>query len=970
MYNGFVLKGIIIMKKRPIILGAIAAALTLGCIGVAATSFNKQPTRLDADGAVSTQNGLFVRVTDPSTIRNGESLLVMGGYNNTFQQLAGASYHYWMTTEGSNFANVSDDYVVCNGELGELVTFYKNDDNSFYLKLNHFLDRTNWSNKIKSGYIVHEAYDNKGVTAFGDLYFREKKDKPSQDAARWTLNYDSAHGRMVIRSKSGRQLQWKQCSGYSWNSFIASTHTEWTSNINIYRKLDYSQNIDIEITKMPTKTQYYAGEKTDLTGLEIAVHFQRDNLTINSSYAQKPGWFKALDVCFYPPAGVFEWCGIRGTFPATVEHDTRHWRYYERSNSPQYTDLRGTYLLAFKSANIFYGDAVQSDERTYALSLEDIKNSNTTGEIVWTWNNTNPIADGYAEPNPEHDGASPEVVNNIVTIALEDGKYYLTVDNSAIGVSNKYIGFAGDGLLQYFDSGIDEGFDFAVTVDQDNHLLINGGTDMLVYDSRHTIESEPGVDPHLEQALRIFFVHLADKKSYHIPVELYRFKIESNEYLPEYKELESFRATFFNNTANFDATAQTKGIPSSNWNAIKQAYTGLKIDTKGYLASLTYTHDNVTAGSNEDMIDRYDSIINTYYNVDGGFEDFMLRGRATTLVTERNVTLNGINCVLTGASKATYNSSYTATIASGDHHSNPEFIVVTMGDEPLALDEQYTYNQQTGTITINANVIADDITITVESTFDGFSVVYLPGEGYGEHYIVNNLADGASINLATFAETEFVAPEWKSFKGWVINDTQYNPGTSYTVTADVVATAVYEYNYDSVEEIEDIRTLAALSYSYTVDQDDSFTFSNVAIRFSGFMSKAVWDALDEDLDIKGYGILFTDDYLDGVPLNHDNCTYDLYVDLTTKPHPNTATDALKAANGVEDLSKEYYAWNLKINLTDPYFKTVLTGTAYIKTASGYVFFNQLSTSVKDLAQGLLDKGSDTYEGSLNYLAAL
>ena len=179
-----------------------------------------------------------------------------------------------------------------------------------------------------------------------------------------------------------------------------------------------------------------------------------------------------------------------------------------------------------------------------------------------------------------------------------------------------------------------------------------------------------------------------------------------------------------------------------------------------------------------------------------------------------------------------------------------------------------------------------------------------------------------------------------------------------------------ECGYKDSEEITEALTIAALTYDYQVDEHGNYTFTYLAIRFGGFVSKETWDNIDETLDILGYGVLITTSDLDGAKLDEDNALHNLYVD--TKPHPNLASDTTKRANGVSEsnLDNDYYAWNLRVNISEANYKTSITSVAYVKTSQGTMFFNQVTTSVQQEASKMIESGYDTYEGSLSYLANL
>ena len=148
-----------------------------------------------------------------------------------------------------------------------------------------------------------------------------------------------------------------------------------------------------------------------------------------------------------------------------------------------------------------------------------------------------------------------------------------------------------------------------------------------------------------------------------------------------------------------------------------------------------------------------------------------------------------------------------------------------------------------------------------------------------------------------------------------------------------------------------------------------FAYSNVAMKFGGFMSKALWDDLAKETTIEGYGVMVADtEGLSGAKLAAANAQYDLYVPQATKANPSLAN-----ANQKGDLEGDYYIWSLRITMPEGYYKTSLTAVAYIKTISGYIYLQEVSTSIKELANDYLNNrgyNEGDFGGSLSDLANL
>ena len=964
--------------KRKLSTFALIGVLAATALSAVVTINTQQTTPVNAEGYAdntSEISGVFERVVDINSIADGEDLLVVADGNKTFQYLVGASYHYWMTTEFSEFTErySNNDFIYANKVKGELVTFDKNSDGSYYLRLKHFVDNANGSHgAVKSGYIVHEAYNNSGVTAFGDLYFRESKDKPSQDAARWNVTKDQ-YGHTTITSKTGRQLHWKQCGGYSWSSFIATPHTEWSSNVELYRKLTVSNTIGtgIIVDTPATKQTYKSGDAIDLSGLSVTASFP-SGLVLSASYDEKPYLFTPVEVSTMYGCVFFDFCGARGRFDITVDNGLSEEHKYLRSDA-KILDPRGTYILGVEGGLIesHFGQSDIVLPYTFVLNLatRNIDPNHSTdyvlGEVVPLLSpaaNTNPITDlkpsmgigiiTYSE--------IPEVVENRIEIVLRGSKYYLK--------SSKY------GNFVYSDSGSLKhestfpGETNAITIDSNNHILTHNSQDIFVVDKNDNKNIVTTVSK----------ATLPNDR--YVPLELFKLQITSN-LTNLLDDLNGFRNTFYTYTSNYK-----NGVSRENWLQISQSFGALSSDLQGFLASITYNHNQEETRSFNEMMDIYDYIIMAS---NGERNDFINRGLAGTLINYRNVEFNCENCTIEGQNRAYHSESYTAQININSKTMHyPETIEVLMGDNALS-SAKYTYNNETGAITINANAIVDDIVINAIATRYAYLVKYVRNTpGFATYFEESVNIESTTYALRSPTYTSLYIPEGKEFKCWLVDSEEVNPGETITLTDDVTITPVFK-EMKAIEELNYRETVSSLSYDYEVLGENSYSFSNVVLRFGGLISKSSWDQLDntfradeQSRGILGYGILiYTNKLGDFEQLTPSNATYDLFVDTANKEHPNVASDSVKTANHIEgeDFNNLYYTWNLRVNVAEANFTSDITAVAYVKTATnGYMYFGQITTSVKKQANEMLlnrgyadeDDGSDDYDGSLVYLAGL
>ena len=185
---------------------------------------------------------------------------------------------------------------------------------------------------------------------------------------------------------------------------------------------------------------------------------------------------------------------------------------------------------------------------------------------------------------------------------------------------------------------------------------------------------------------------------------------------------------------------------------------------------------------------------------------------------------------------------------------------------------------------------------------------------------------------------------------------------------------------DAETEVTNLSTQTSLAYHYSKDELGNFTYSDASIRFGARIDKDLWNEIDEDYDIAGFGLMIT-----GKPTN-SLIPEQAYL---IKQHVDEAVLAESATDLDTELVDHYmsinemavppesnndYAWNLMqavaisnvVDVTKEY-----TTAAYIKLLSGeYIFFDQVRTSVYNLASSYLNSDeydSDTAEGSLQHL---
>ena len=184
-----------------------------------------------------------------------------------------------------------------------------------------------------------------------------------------------------------------------------------------------------------------------------------------------------------------------------------------------------------------------------------------------------------------------------------------------------------------------------------------------------------------------------------------------------------------------------------------------------------------------------------------------------------------------------------------------------------------------------------------------------------------------------------------------------------------------EYEFIGLRSRDGASYLMEIQIEWGGASSTTYTYSNVSIRFGAVIDKDLWDDLDTDSSIEGFGVMITtDDVISGAlkikdfwdsasPAEDDPIIDEEIVDY----YMSLSEMAVPPENG------NNYVWNLFHRVSEIDFDTTFVAAAYIKTFTGYVFFKQVSYSVISLATDYLaNRGYDssTANGSLYRLANL
>ena len=285
--------------------------------------------------------------------------------------------------------------------------------------------------------------------------------------------------------------------------------------------------------------------------------------------------------------------------------------------------------------------------------------------------------------------------------------------------------------------------------------------------------------------------------------------------------------------------------------------------------------------------------------------------------------------------------------------------------------KDWTYTDENSNIAYSGHSSGNYSSVQLRTTNKNSGIVITsnPGEKKITKITVSwesHTEDGRTLNIygkdsAYTAATDLYDNE---LQGTLIGTIVKGTSTSLTITGD--------YEYIGLRSKSDAMYLTNIDIEWS-GIGTVYDYTDVSIRFGGSLTKDLWNELDtNDHIIEGFGVMIATEDVIGKDIE----IKDMYESAASaKSQPDVSEVIVDYFVPIEDMNDiigvkdNNYFWNLRYSITD--FKTLYVSVAYIKTTSGYVFFQQTKYSVKTLAQDYLDNrdcDNNTAGGSLENLA--
>ena len=166
-----------------------------------------------------------------------------------------------------------------------------------------------------------------------------------------------------------------------------------------------------------------------------------------------------------------------------------------------------------------------------------------------------------------------------------------------------------------------------------------------------------------------------------------------------------------------------------------------------------------------------------------------------------------------------------------------------------------------------------------------------------------------------------------------------------------------------------LETQTSLSYRYTGNAEDGFSYSDISIRFGALVSEDLWDEINAIYDVDGFGVMIAS----GNTIKESE-TFEEFAEfaIPADQNPDIASQLVdyyveNDGSFVIPTSNNSYYWNLRFAIPESDMAQVYTAAAYIKIGSEIIFMQKARVSVVTLAQDYLNNRgctASTAEGSL------
>ena len=594
------------MRKMHAVLITSALALTGVNVWAFASNNNKDEIKeVEAarDDLVSSQDYYYI-VDDLTKLYDGDTVILKNKDGNDTICDIGGNPGYMYTTSENVHRNHDDkvvwlDDVYCTTLTVEVI---QENAQTYYAFKGTFWPnaRTPKNNYKKTGYIAYDPTgrnsDYPGYPAFGGVgYFRDAfgvrplshiNDDKTRNECLYTLTYNAETG-MDIRNVAHNDLrigfgQDRWAGYFTWNGW---------GDVNLYKKVTYTAVGPVDSGSV--KKDYHQGDELDLSGLEFDVYGKdsHDNtITHTANYSlDDKAFFQHNKYVVGASGSNAQYISYmnRQAVIINVNVTSAEPKFYQVTRDLK--DYRGIYVLGRQETN----DEPYNGEALYfKTGAAPEYQTGVNHSAIVNGNNISMYGNNTSAP---------------------DSYFELVYENNAYRIKRSF-----DGVIKYLGYNTDEETSILTNVNFYSTTSIETALD-VVFDNGGSyafIKSKT--------APSLYINEYGDLGDYGAKLKLYKQQLSND----DLDQVDSFRRAFIEITTVCDPAGgegYSFGITESQWNSLISSYSAYSLSVKGYLGSVTYTHNEEVGGSIEDIIDRYDYIYTKYHSSYAWMADFLGR---------------------------------------------------------------------------------------------------------------------------------------------------------------------------------------------------------------------------------------------------------------------------------------------------------------------------------------------------------
>ena len=585
------------MKKiKSLILLPLLGSLTLGLVSILN---NKKAESVDAS-SMSPSNGIFIRVDSYGDIGVGSEVIFVTDQGDALDDVWGNPAYVHGGSQGVQLSEDRSIVTLTNSkatifhveEGTETRTFNGNTQGSYAFRA----DVMSISGERKTNvYFAHNEeedypenhgrndYDYIGWFYGRDIAVQQRLIKESS----WYLEFETEDWGGGVYKHVTHIRNCKNYENYP-NSELGFTHryadrfcSDGTQDVYIYKKYNESE-YSATVYQNPTKTTYNAGEKIDLSGLQILINSPLHKNVIVDYNSNKDDF--NFDEYAYGDGEIYLQCTYKYfKFAVPITVNKTEFSAYQPG---QMVDYRGRYFITAHSGSYHRG--------LDSTNLDEPLNIKYDGEHDRF----------YTESESFYEDLQFEITkdsNNYYHVKTSDN-YYLNLDDfSLTNVSTPRI------LIDYSSDGV---------------RIKNSSGQYLCFDNYGGTK-------------RFYIGELDDTND----VFLYKCPPSESEITAE----NGFVKKFLEDSDVCDPAGSVFSITSSLWSGLQTSFDALPGPVQATFVNLTYNVSEIENRSKEHAMSRYDYIYQKYHSSVAYITDFIGRSSAGTMqpvYNEANVSLS------------------------------------------------------------------------------------------------------------------------------------------------------------------------------------------------------------------------------------------------------------------------------------------------------------------------------------------